>query len=98
MSTMAAAVDASQLAALSERLGIPARQLLIAAARLAEAEPQRRNDPAYLRRVLDDAKHADAAAQSSAELLLTPIAEYAINDLDRLFASIWPETGAKQGG
>ena len=98
MSTMAAAVDASQLAALSERLGIPARQLLIAAARLAEAEPQRRNDPDYLRRVIDDAKHADAAAQSSVELLLTPIAEYAINDLDRLFASIWPETGAKQGG
>ena len=98
MSSMAAAVDASQLAALSERLGIPAHQLLIAAARLAEAEPQRRNDPDYLRRVLDDAKQADAAAQSSAQLLLTPIAEYAINDLDRLFASIWPETGAKQGG
>jgi hypothetical protein len=98
MSTMAAPVDAQQLAALSDRLGIPARQLLIAAARLAEAEPQFRDDPDYLRRVLDDAKHADAAAQSSAQLLLTPIADYAINDLDRLFAGIWPETGAKQGG
>ena len=98
MSSMAAPVDASQLAALSERLGIPARQLLIAAARLAEAEPQLRNDPDYLRRVLDDAKHADTAAQTSAQLLLTPIADYAINDLDRLFASIWPEAGAKQGG
>jgi hypothetical protein len=98
MSTMAAPVDAQQLAALSERLGIPARQLLIAAARLAEAEPHLRNDPDYLRRVLDDAKHADAAAQTSAQLLLTPIADYSINDMDRLFATIWPESGAKQGG
>ncbi|MGH8172692.1 MAG: hypothetical protein ACREPX_06070 [Rhodanobacteraceae bacterium] len=97
MSGMPAPIDASELAALSEGLGISARQLLIAGARLAEMDAAQRNDPECLLRVLDDAKRGDADANASAQMLLTPIAGYAIDDLDRLFATIWPASGAKQG-
>jgi hypothetical protein len=97
MSGAAAQIDSAQLAALSERLGIAPRRLLIAAARLAQAEPQRKNDPAFLREVLEDARDDDAVTESAARLLLTPIADYAINDLDRLFASLWPDVGERQG-
>jgi hypothetical protein len=88
--------DTAQLAALSHRLGIPARQLLIAAMRLAQAEPERAADPAYRKRVLLEASQENAAAEASARLLLTPLSDYAIDEVDRLFAGIWPETARGQ--
>ena len=94
MNRTQALVDTAQLAALSDRLAISPHRLLIAAARLAQAEPHRRNDPVYLRQVLEEARHADPASESAARLLLTPAADYAINDLDRLFASIWHDEGS----
>jgi hypothetical protein len=91
MSAPGGTLDEARLAALSARLGISARQLLIAAARLAESDTGRAVDPAFIERVLCDARQAGAAAESSARLLLTPIADYAINEIEVLFAGIWPE-------
>ena len=90
-------LDEAQLAALSQRFGISARQLLIAAARLAE-DPERAADPAYRDRVLEDARDESPAAESAARLLLTPVPDYAINEVERLFAGIWPGSAARQGG
>jgi hypothetical protein len=89
MSASDAPFDEARLAALSRRLGIPARQLLIAAARLAES-PERAADPAFRERVLSDARDRSRSADASARLLLTPVPDYAINELDRLFETIWP--------
>lgn len=89
MSAPDAPFDAPRLAALSQRLGIPARQLLIAAARLAE-QPERASNPAFRERVLRDARDRSRSAEASASLLLTPVPDYAIDELDRLFATIWP--------
>lgn len=99
MSTATATLDAERrLKDLSRRLGIPARQLLVAAARLAEAKPELANDPAFRHRVLREARNASAEAEAAAHLLLTPIADYATNEVDRLFASIWPEQMRRQDG
>jgi hypothetical protein len=89
MSAPDARIDAPRLAALSRRLGIPARELLIAAARLAE-HPERAGDPAFRERVLRDAHDRSRPAEASARLLLTPVPDYAIDELDRLFETIWP--------
>jgi len=89
MSAPAARIDAPRLAALSRRLGIPARQLLVAAARLAE-QPDRAGDPEFRERVLRDARSRSRPAEASARLLLTPVPDYAIDELDRLFETIWP--------
>ena len=89
MSAPEAGLDALRLAALSRRLGIPARQLLIAAARLAE-RPERAADPEFRARVLRDARDRSGAAEASARLLLTPVPDYAIDEVDRLFETIWP--------
>ena len=97
MNASDAKLDQEQLAALSRRLHVPVRQLLIAAARLAQAEPQLAKDPAFRARVLREAKHASAAAAESAALLLTPLSDYAINELDSLFAGIWPADSRRDG-
>jgi hypothetical protein len=91
-----ATFDATQLAALSRRLGIPARQLLIAAARLANADAKLASDPAYRDSVLRDARNRSESAEAAARLMLTPLPDYALNEVDRLFASIWPETASRQ--
>ena len=90
MTARAPAFDDARLAALSRRLGIPARRLLIAAARLAEAG-DRRIDPALRAQLLADARAGNADAERSARRLLTPLPDYAIDEVDRLFAGIWPE-------
>ena len=89
-------LDEARLAALAERLGIPARQLLIAAARLAESD-EGAADPARVERVLDDARSGNPAAAEAARLLLTPIGDYAINEVHVLFAGIWPGSAERQG-
>jgi hypothetical protein len=93
-----ATLDAERLKELSRRLGIPARQLLVAAARLAEAKAELASDPAYRERLLQDARNGSADAEAAARLLLTPISDYATNELDRLFASIWPDHQRRQDG
>lgn len=97
MNAPSGTLDGAQLAALSRRLGMSARQLLIAAARLAQA-PERAADPAYRERVLRDARDESPAAEEAARLLLTPVPDYAINELERLFAGIWPGSSPRQDG
>lgn len=94
MSTAPGTIDEARLAALAGRLRVSARQLLIAAARIAQADPARASDPVFMRRVLEDARNDSAAAETAARLLLTPVADYSINELDRLFAALWPESVA----
>ena len=96
MSPPDATLDDARLAALSRRLGISARQLLIAAARLAGADPKLANDPAYRQSVLRDARNESPSAEAAARLLLTPMPDYAINEVDRLFASIWPDSANRR--
>jgi hypothetical protein len=95
MSAPDASIDAPRLAALSRRLGIPARQLLIAAARLADL-PERAADPEFRAQVLRDARDRSRPAEASARLLLTPVPDYAIDELDRLFETIWPGSAPKR--
>ena len=90
------AFDEQQISELARRLDIPARQLLIAAARLAQADPAQANDPAFRERVLRDAKNESPGAELAARLMLTPLSDYAIGELDGLFAEIWPETRPRQ--
>jgi len=95
MSAPDARIDAPRLAALSRRLGIPATQLLIAAARLAE-QPERADDPGFRERVLRDARARSRSADASARLLLTPVPDFAIDELDRLFETIWPGSSPRR--
>ncbi len=95
MSAPDARIDAPRLAALSLRTGIPARQLLIAAARLAE-QPERASDPEFRERVLREARDRSRSAEASARLLLTPVPDYAIDELDRLFETIWPGSSRRR--
>jgi len=97
VSEESAAIDPERLDALSRRLGIPARTLLVAAARLAEAGAEQAADPAFIARVLADAREGSGAAGKTAEnLLLTPVADFSTNEVERLFASLWPETARRQ--
>ena len=96
MSAPDARIDAPRLAALSRRLGIPARQLLIAAARLAEQPGRATADHEFRDRVLRDARAHSRSADASARLLLTPVPDYAIDELDRLFETIWPGSSRRR--
>ena len=87
-------LDETQLAALSLKLGVSPRQLLVAAARLAE-NADCAHDPAYRARVVADACAGSPDAEAAARLLLTPFADYAMNEIDRLFEGIWPEARRK---
>jgi hypothetical protein len=81
------APDTARLRALARRLGLGPGQLVLAAVRLARepgaAEPQRR------RRVLAGAARPSAAAENVAALLQTPIASFALGDVDRALAAAW---------
>ena len=96
MSAPDARIDAPRLAALSRRGGIPARQLLIAAARIAN-RPACAADAEFRERVLRDARKRSRSAGASARLLLTPVEDYAIDELDRLFETIWPGSSPQRG-
>jgi hypothetical protein len=94
MSVSGADIDAKRLGDLAARLGVPARQLVIAAARLA-ADPGRAADPAFRARVLADARAAVPSAEASARVLLAPLETFAVDEVDRLFAEIWPADAAR---
>jgi hypothetical protein len=89
MSVPGAGIDAKRLGELAARLGVAPRQLLIAAARLA-ADPERAGDPAFRERVLADARAAIPAAEAAARVLLAPLETFAVEEVERLFAQIWP--------
>jgi hypothetical protein len=96
VSEESATLDRARLDALSRRLGISARRLLLAAARLAEASAEQKADPAFRARVLADARGGgSAAAQTAENLLLTPVADFSTNEVERLFASLWPENARR---
>lgn len=80
-------VDTARLQALARRLGLAPGQLALAAARLARepgaVQAQRR------RRVLAEAACPSAAAENVAALLQTPIASFALGDVDRALAAAW---------
>jgi hypothetical protein len=82
-------IDAERLGDLAARLRVPARQLVIAAARLA-ADPERAADPAFRAAVLADARAASPFAEAAAHVLLAPLETFAVDEVDRLFAQIWP--------
>ena len=94
MSMPGADIDAKRLGDLAARLGVSPRQLVIAAARLA-ADPGRADDPAFRARVLSDARDASPAAEASARVLLAPLETFAVDEVDRLFAEIWPADAAR---
>jgi len=97
VSEESAAIDRERLDALSRRLGISARKLLVAAARLAEASAAQAADPAFRARVLADARAGgSAAAKTAQDLLQTPVADFSTNEVERLFESLWPGTARRQ--
>ncbi|MBO9661411.1 hypothetical protein [Dokdonella sp.] len=82
-------LDTARLDTLARRLGLAPRQLALAAARLAHDEAagaQRR------RAVLAEAHAPTAAMEHVASLMATPIAGYALDEVDRALASLWPTT------
>jgi hypothetical protein len=79
--------DTARLQALSRRLGLAPDQLALAAARLAR-EPGA-PDASRRSRVLAEAARPSAAAASVAALLTTPIASFALGDVDRALAAAW---------
>ncbi len=83
MSAPSGTLDEAQLAALSQRLGISARQLLIAAARLARTIPSAPPIPRTAIACSRTRATKAPAAESAARLLLTPVPDYAINEVDR---------------
>lgn len=80
-------VDAERLARLARAFGLAPRQLALAAARLARDEAA---DSPRLRAALAAARAPSAAAQNVAALLATPIASFALDDVDRALAALWP--------
>lgn len=77
--------DTSRLDALARRLGLAPRQLALAAARLARDESageQRR------RAVLAAAQVPTAAMEHVAALMTTPIAGFALDEVDRALAAL----------
>ena len=79
--------DTAHLRALARSLGLAPDQLTLAAARLAR-DPGA-PDASRRRRVLAEAARPSAATQSVAALLATPIASFALGDVDRALAAAW---------
>ncbi len=80
--------DAQRFSVLAAALDTPPRHLLVAAARLARDGAI--VDPAHRARVVADARGGLGAAEGVAALLLTPIASFAMDELDRALANPWP--------
>lgn len=89
--------DTARLDALARRLGLAPRQLALAAARLARdesADAQRR------RAVLAAARVPTAAMEHVASLMTTPIAGFALDEVDRALAALFlgpPAANASAG-
>lgn len=79
-------VDAKPIEALARRLGVEPRQLVLAAARLAREDVSATRVDA----VLATARRPSTAARHVAELMATPVAGFALDDVDRALAATWP--------
>lgn len=77
-------LDARRVAALAQRLGIEPRQLVLAAARLAQAPA------ADVDGVLAAAHAPGGRARHLADLMATPLAGFAQDDVDRALAAALP--------
>jgi hypothetical protein len=85
------AFDAPRIDALARALELSPRQLLVAAMRLARADAaDSANEAERRRRALAQVCVAPPATEAVAALLLTPIASYAQDDIDRALANLWP--------
>ena len=85
------AFDEPRIAALAHALELPPRHLLVAAMQLARADAADSANKAGRRRhAIAQVCAAPPAAEVVAALLLTPIASYAQDDIDRALASLWP--------
>lgn len=82
------AFDAQRFSALAAAFGTSPRHLLVAVARLARDGAM--VDPARRTRAVADARSELGAAEGVAALLLTPIASFAMDELDRALANLWP--------
>lgn len=80
--------DAQRFSALAAALCTPPRHLLVAAARLARDGAM--VDPVHRSLAVADARGALGAAEGVAALLLTPIASFAMDEVDRALANLWP--------
>ena len=89
------AFDAPRIDALAGALDLSPRQLLVAALQLADAEvanaDERRRD------VIAQIRAAPHASEAVAALLLTPIASFAQDDIDRALTDLWPAAAAAEG-
>lgn len=79
-------IDAGHIEALARRLGVEPRQLVLVAARLAREDAPAPGADA----VLATARRPSTAARHAAELMTTPVAGFALDDVDRALAATWP--------
>ena len=89
--------DTARLDALARRLGLAPRQLALAAARLARDEAA---DATRRRAVLDAAHAPTEAMEHVAARMTTPIAGFALDEVDRALAALFllPPAGDTSAG
>ena len=82
--------DAQHIGALAHALELSPRQLLVAAMQLARADAvDSANELEQCRQAIADLRASPSATEAAAALLLTPIASYAQDDIDRALANLW---------
>lgn len=84
------ALDAARIDALARELALSPRELLVAALRLACADAAGANTDERQRHAIAAVRAAPDESEAVAALLLTPIASFAKDDIDRALATLWP--------
>jgi hypothetical protein len=84
------AFDALRIGALARALDLSPRQLLVAAMQPGNASAaDSTNEAERLRQAIAQVRAAPRATEAAAALLLTPIASFARDDIDRALAGLW---------
>jgi hypothetical protein len=81
------AIDAKRIGELARALRIGPRELGVVAIRLAASGSGAAADA---RRMLASTRTSSSAVQTAAALLMTPLASFAQDDVDRALAAAWP--------
>jgi hypothetical protein len=84
------AVDSDRIERLAGRLALTPRQVLSIAARAVESG--RPLDTIWLSKEIARVRLAAEAAEAAADLALLGYASYALDDVDRALALVWPDT------